>query len=70
MSDRKPIFVIQLANTHPEVAMRLNDHLITKGVQDDYHVIIILGNENKFQMFSDKEIEPIQLDELKELLKQ
>jgi hypothetical protein len=68
----KPIFVVRIKKHLPEVefdslANRLRDMLY------DYHVFLINPNDDtqcrdiEFQLFSDKEIKPIDLDRLKEI---
>lgn len=69
MSERKPIFVITIPFCGQETWVALGEYIREKGLEKDYYVFILTGNEPKFQMFSDKEIEPIQIEELKELLK-
>ena len=67
----KPIFIIVIPGFPPqdklaEIRNRYNNQLA-----EDYHVIVLHGGSSgyEFKMFSDKEIEPIELEKLKELLK-
>lgn len=66
----KPIFVVVVNHLMDEQQYgKLSQELQKK--LDDYHVIVAADShapELKFQLFSDKNIEPIQLDELKELV--
>lgn len=66
MSDRKPIFVITVpfGSDIPSIS----ESAKVKEVSKDYHILIVAGKEMNFQIFSDKEIEPIQIEELKKML--
>lgn len=65
----KPIFIISIPHL-PDTKLDFSE-IVTKEIQDDYHVIINVDPEIrscKYQMFSDHEIEPIQIEKLKEML--
>lgn len=62
----KPILVVTTNATPQQVDAMLQ--VLNKKIGEDYHVFAILGKEAKVQMFSDKEIEPIELEELKNLV--
>jgi hypothetical protein len=67
----KPIFVVQIAfqgdliGAYEKFAKSLNENLT------DYHVICMMDHrlaENKFQVFSGTEINPIEIQDLKDLV--
>ena len=62
----KPIFIIGLPSgvDHSELLNAAED------ISQDYHVFVYTdeSNEFKFQVFSDHEIEPIELENLKEII--
>ena len=68
----KPIFIINFgkmpgtAKDRDEIIHHFNF------LKQDYHIIILFEDrfpaDTTFQMFSDKEIDPIELDKLKELV--
>ncbi len=63
---RKPIFIVQTNDQTLSSGLALSD------LADEYHLIVLYESsfkETKFQLFSDREIEPIKLEELKEILK-
>jgi len=67
---RKPIFVTYIPNTvscerFSEIQKTLKEEL-----KEEYHLLVVSKDvkEFEFQMFSDKDIAPIELDKLKELL--
>ena len=68
----KPIFIMNIsiflnALYSSEIEKRMNE--FKKQIENDYDVLIIRASpETFFKMFSDKEIEPINLEELKALL--
>lgn len=69
----KPIFVIQLPNATSDFVKNMSEKLT--GRMEDYHVLVLgtegtMIKEPKFQLFSDKEIEPIELEKLKEIISQ
>ena len=66
----KPIFIMQLSISNPE---GLNEWVnsIRKKVEEDYHFICLFDMNLKhhdFKVFSDREIEPIELEKLKEIV--
>jgi len=67
----KPIFIATIASGGiPFKAINDIAKMLEKRL-NDYHVIVSFdGNirESKYQVFSDKEIEPIELDKLKEIV--
>ncbi len=61
----KPIFII-IAPEAGNTAIEL-----PKGGMPDYHILYVQSpnvDKIEFKMFSDKEIEPIQIEQLKELI--
>lgn len=69
---RKPIFVMTLAFSGPP-NKEASDYIdkLKNDLSADYHVIMVmdeLAEENRYQMFSDHEIEPIKLEELQEIV--
>ena len=67
----KPIFIVKvpISFTQEKCDYALDG---IKGKLTDYHVIMVVNSLNDwgFQLFSDKEIEPIELEKLKEILNQ
>lgn len=66
----KPIFIIKLPEISRYYYEGIKKELIRfrEDLEKDYHVLIFsCGEEYDFKMFSDKEIDPIKLEELKEL---
>lgn len=64
----KPILIMQL-QINAESSIRLNNYIKQCGIEKDYYVfIVITEGENKFQVFSDHEVEPIELDKLKAII--
>lgn len=69
----KPIFVITIAAPAfdiPEWYEKNKESL--KELYSEYHIFLVVDSKlkyNKYQLLSDKDIEPIQLEELKRLLK-
>ena len=63
----KPIFIITIPY---EAQLQEVEHYrgIVKKLEGDYHVLLVGGDDLNFKMFSDKEIEPIQLEELKNIV--
>ena len=67
----KPIFIVQFPSTTTkdqasQVSYYFNKNLV------DYNVFVVSNTQNiwDFKLFSDKEIEPIELEKLKELINQ
>lgn len=68
---RKPIFIIKVPNNlNRDVFEKIQEQANDK-LGNDYYVLLVSANieDFDFQCFSDEKIEPIELDELKELLK-
>lgn len=65
----KPIFIITIPQTNNE-EMREWEKAIEM-IKQDYHCILVSERVDKveFKLFSDKEIEPIEIEKLKEILK-
>jgi len=66
----KPIFVITIA-AHGSPGNYHNIAEMLEKKLPDYHVLISFDyklENSKYQLFSDKEIEPIQIEELKKLI--
>lgn len=66
----KPIFVLQVKENYT-LAQRdkIMSYLDKIGFYDDYYFFMLNGcNEPKAQIFSDKEIEPIELEKLQKLV--
>lgn len=67
----KPIFLIGVPVDSHEAEVEKLKHWGFSKLADDYHVLIYRMRDKspmKFQLFSDKEIEPIELENLKEEL--
>lgn len=64
---RKPIFVVQLGCGHNNLEDKQKIANNLKYLEENYYVLICFNNsgENKFELFSDEDVEPIDLDELK-----
>ena len=66
---RKPIFIVTVPSYFSEGEIDgIKEGL--KHIGEDYHVLVVTGNveDPEFKMFSDHEIEPIELEKLKELI--
>lgn len=64
----KPIFVI----TFPEpISESLVEHLkvFKTKMEQDYHVLFMMGEETKCELFSIENTEPTTIEEIKQLLK-
>jgi hypothetical protein len=66
----KPIFVLYLTTkVTAEQNDRILNHLREIGFDKDYYFFMINdAKENKCQLFSDKEIDPIEIEELKKII--
>lgn len=69
----KPIFVIKTCSISREGFETFKQSIRKKveEIEKDYHVLIVAGTELdywKFQVFSDHEIKPIELEKLKEIV--
>lgn len=69
----KPIFVVSFGILPQDEEMKEQIVKYFDPLKEDYHVLIHFEDredrETKFKMFSDKEIEPIKIDELIAMLK-
>lgn len=68
---RKPIFIIQLPRVKSQQEFEAYKNAV-KSFESDYHILMYEDHNEEsasFKMFSDHEIEPIKLEELKELIK-
>jgi hypothetical protein len=67
----KPIFIVQFPSTTTKDHAEHIVHYFNKKLVD-YNVFIVGNTENSwdFKLFSDKEIEPIELEKLKGLIDQ
>lgn len=70
----KPIFIATFGH-FPEDVVQRNDIISHfEDLKEDYHVFVLFedwngeSHKSKFQVFSDKEIEPTELERLKELV--
>lgn len=70
--NRKPIFIIRTPHFSNDADRTEFNEMMNKELADSYHLLIFDSADEdtfKFQMFSDHEIEPIELEKLKKLVK-
>lgn len=69
----KPILVIKMpSRTNQAEILGAQESLKKKGVEDDYHILIVSnGNSKKVdvEVFYDKDIKEIDIEQLKQLIK-
>lgn len=67
----KPIFIVKLPITFSDEKCREALDAF-KDKLPEYHVLMVMNSINDwdFKLFSDKEIEPIELEKLKEIINQ